>query len=305
MKVRYIRDYLNGSTSNTGNHWIEIQALDSSEVNKALNKAVSSSHALSNASLITDGNSATDPYANGTVGVLQWVKVDLGAVYDINKIKVWHYHSNFRTYHNTKLEVSEDNVNWKVIFDSASQGEYRETPFGKEFYLPQSFGEIRDIFGITGAVSFSDLYRGGLYIPDITQNIQVPESSQISLSNFLGVAKQWASAWQTSKSTTTVWQTSKSTTTAWQTSKSTTTTWQVSRKTSRKTYWNTTWTTMISPQGGSRNTSTRTSRTTYWYTKWNTSKNTTTTWGVSKSTTTSWDVSKSTTTAWNTYGIFG
>jgi hypothetical protein len=62
---------------------------------------------------------------------LHYAQIDLGAVYTADKVKVWHYANDGRTYHNTKTEVSADGINWTVIFDSAVSGEYPETAAGR------------------------------------------------------------------------------------------------------------------------------------------------------------------------------
>src|SRR5205085_3990380 len=49
---------------------------------------------------------------------------------DIDYIKSWHYYGDVRNYHNTKIEVSEDGVVWKTLFDSTLTGEYQETAEG-------------------------------------------------------------------------------------------------------------------------------------------------------------------------------
>ncbi|PEB52440.1 hypothetical protein COO03_11670, partial [Bacillus sp. AFS098217] len=90
-KVRYIRDWLNGNTVDSLNHWIEIQAYDKFNDNKALNKPVSSNVDFpigSPLTKITDGNldlaNAISPSSTG----LCYVQVDLGNQYDIEEIKV-------------------------------------------------------------------------------------------------------------------------------------------------------------------------------------------------------------------------
>lgn len=128
--VRYIRDYLNGSTSNTGNHWVEVQAIKSG-ANIALNKSVTCSSSGSNLSRITDGNTDSALWASAS-SQQSYITVDLGEIYtDLDYIQVWHYYADGRTYHNTKTEVSADGVNWTVLFDSAIEGEYKETADGK------------------------------------------------------------------------------------------------------------------------------------------------------------------------------
>ncbi len=141
--IRYIRDWLNGSTSNTGNHWVEIQAYKSG-VNVALNKDIIRSDGVRVAgTTVTDGNTASNPYFLDGVGTLAKITVDLGSVQTIDSIKVWHYYSDSRTYHNTKTEVSEDGVNWYTIFDSSVDGEYTETSAGKEHILGVGKNKMR------------------------------------------------------------------------------------------------------------------------------------------------------------------
>lgn len=124
-KVRYIRDWLNGSNKNTGNHWVEIQAIDKNGTNVALGKTDN---------LITDGSTESSPYYSLSSG-LKNVVVDLGAVYDIDKLKIWHYWSDKRVYNNTKTEISVDGVNWEVVFDSELSGTYAESSAGHEIII--------------------------------------------------------------------------------------------------------------------------------------------------------------------------
>lgn len=81
-------------------------------------------------SILTDLSTATSPYYSQTAG-LKSATVDLGELKQVNNVSVWHYWSDYRTYHQTKTEVSEDNINWYTVFDSVVDGEYRETPDGK------------------------------------------------------------------------------------------------------------------------------------------------------------------------------
>ncbi|HNT25669.1 MAG TPA: RHS repeat-associated core domain-containing protein [Anaerolineales bacterium] len=55
----------------------------------------------------------------------------LGGVYHVDKVVVWHYAADGRTYHNTKTQVSADGTNWTTVYDSAVSGEYPETAAGK------------------------------------------------------------------------------------------------------------------------------------------------------------------------------
>lgn len=153
-KIRYIRDHMEGSTSNTSNHWVEIQAFDDTKTNVALGKTGTSSSGTWS-SYLTDGNTATSPYWGFGSGPT-WVQVDLGDLYFIEEIKVWHYYGDGRTYYKTKTEVSQDGVNWFVIFDSAIEGTYQETSSGKTHDM-QNLGatvrpstNVNTTFGVNG-----------------------------------------------------------------------------------------------------------------------------------------------------------
>lgn len=94
--------------------------------------------------LLTDGNTASNPWAGGGAGLLS-VVVDLGSAQDISLIKVWHYWSDSRTYFGTKTEVSTDNTNWTTIYDSATSGTYPEVSAGKSFsFTTRKARYIRD-----------------------------------------------------------------------------------------------------------------------------------------------------------------
>lgn len=158
MKVRYIRDWLSGSTANGANHWCEISAWDIYGRNVAF---------ASNGSGITAGGAvqsmgiskgapncsentrypkfheityttgqtpASYPYLQGGSRPSA-VQIDLGYVHELTSIQVWHYYADARTYFGTKVQVSTDLVNWTTVFDSEVSGRYAETSAGKTINL--------------------------------------------------------------------------------------------------------------------------------------------------------------------------
>ena len=134
MPIRYIRDHLNGSDINQYSHWVEIQAYDSNGVNVALGKTVTGEfeQAGQPPSVVTDGDLNTNMFFE-QVQDSAWTYVDLGGLYTIKEIKVWHYIN--RIYRETKTEVSTDNINWITVFDSAISGTYSETAEGHSILL--------------------------------------------------------------------------------------------------------------------------------------------------------------------------
>ena len=133
QKVRYIRDWINGSTANTGNHWVQIMAIDETGTNIALNKNVSGA---SSDKRVTNGDTNTSSYVSGGAGLKQ-LTVDLGEVYSIKYIHIWHFYSDKRTYFDTKTECSVDGVSWFTIFDSDTEGTYKETIEGIIHYVSE------------------------------------------------------------------------------------------------------------------------------------------------------------------------
>jgi hypothetical protein len=135
-KYRYVRDYANGSSANTGNHWVEIEVYDiNGNLISSGKNVISSNTSLGNITALTDGVKATTPYVDGGTGP-QYMEVDLGSEYDIGKVIVWHYFSDGRYYKATKTELySEDRSKVATIYDSAHQGVYTETAAGKTMTL--------------------------------------------------------------------------------------------------------------------------------------------------------------------------
>lgn len=93
---------------------------------------------------LTDGNTSTSSYYGGPSGLAS-VTVTLDTVTDISQIKVWHYWSDSRKYHDTKTEVSQDGSSWVTVFDSSSAGEYFESSAGHSVsFSTQPVRYIRD-----------------------------------------------------------------------------------------------------------------------------------------------------------------
>jgi hypothetical protein len=147
-KVRYIRDWIAGSNANPGNHWVEIQSLNGA-TNVAVGKPTTFSSLLTQGvpALVTDGNTDTANYAGFGSGVYApgWCMVDLGAVYDIDTVKVWHYYADGRIYNATKTEVSTDGITWKTVYDSAVSGTYQETAAGRTYYMETTTGDMTPV----------------------------------------------------------------------------------------------------------------------------------------------------------------
>ena len=137
--VRYVKDCVNGSTSNTSNHWVEIQAIKNG-VNIAYNKTVTGTSASINNttksySYIVDGRldnvTGSSGYAESTSLGNQCVTIDLGRAYDLDEVAVWHYYADGRKYHDNITSVSSNNTNWTEIRSETKTGETPETVNGK------------------------------------------------------------------------------------------------------------------------------------------------------------------------------
>ena len=208
IKARYIRDYCNGNSSDPKQcNWTEIKVINTSGVNVALNKTLTSNISITNASVITDNiyenksQFATGKASNNTI---PYVQIDLGKVnYDIDEIKVWHYYSDARRYHKTKTEISEDGLTWVTLFDSDVSGEYVETQYGHsikgngahsngDIYknLIVNKGNLKSpcIVEITPTIDMIDFKIGGLSDqPIIIKNLK--KNSKIIIDGIVGTVK--------------------------------------------------------------------------------------------------------------------
>ncbi len=133
-EIRYIRDYLNRSNRNWGNHWLEIEAIERGTQNniaqwKPVIGILPARYETRPFSRITDGSKVSSEYAEWQPYRKVWVMVDLEWLYEIDMVKVWHYHYDGwsgRIYNDTKTEVSADGVHWYVLHDSEADGTYIE-----------------------------------------------------------------------------------------------------------------------------------------------------------------------------------
>ena len=115
-KVRYIKFSANGSSSNTGTHYCELEAYNEAGaiVTRGLNGAV------------TDGN-----YNSGSYTETQSITIDLKSIMDISYIKQYHYYADNRSYYYVTVEVSTDGNIWEKLFDSELMGRYTESSVGQ------------------------------------------------------------------------------------------------------------------------------------------------------------------------------
>ncbi len=157
--VRYIRDWLQGSTANPSNHWVEVRGMYGTDTTRHAggttyperltfyngNTWEDITSTVLNPSRASDGTVDTNLYADARLdGVPVVCNVYLGGLYDLDYIDVFHHWSDGRTYHKTKTQVSEDGNTWYTIFDSEVQGEYAETSSGHRMPLKKAtlYGKV-------------------------------------------------------------------------------------------------------------------------------------------------------------------
>jgi len=174
LPVRYIRDYINGSSANSHSHWCEIQAYtiyganmayaskgkmfnsSGTEVTPTINGISpnnSSNTKYPKFHVITNNNIVSNPYMGGVSN--GYIEIDLESIFDISKIIVWHYFSDGRTYNNSKTQVSSDGINWITVFDSSKEGTYPESADGHTIYLKRNYPSITK----NGELKINNLYE--------------------------------------------------------------------------------------------------------------------------------------------------
>ncbi len=114
--IRYIRDYVEGSTLSVSNIWTEIQAMKDG-VNLAKGRPVTGTTAENPTYpyvRVTDGDLTFSNYARSGLDGMRAVTVDLGAAYNLDEIAIWHYYEDARSFKHT-LYVSPNNSTWYRI----------------------------------------------------------------------------------------------------------------------------------------------------------------------------------------------
>lgn len=138
---RYIRDWLNGNTTNSRNRWVELQVIVG-EKNIALGLQPKSNNVITNPGAFTDGVVDNNNYTSVPSGTWEYLELDLGSEIDIDVIKTWHYFSDRRSYKH-KLTVSRNGIEWYELFNSEKHGEYKETESGRTYVINESYTENR------------------------------------------------------------------------------------------------------------------------------------------------------------------
>ena len=198
-EIRYIKDTLvNGSSANSSNHWLEIQAIGNDEINYAhKNYGAKSSN---NFSINT-----TEALLNGNIGLDEWKLsgmsadgnsyqlIDLGQIRTIDNIVVWHYYGDYRLYSNNKLEVSVDGENWRTIFSTADCGTYVERESGHKVYVDKYRTKTvtynSNYNTLPNPTKLGYLFKGWF----ITEDSQVINSTKVTTPNDHTLDAHWQS----------------------------------------------------------------------------------------------------------------
>ena len=160
--VRYIRDCTNGSTSNAGNHWVELQAIKDG-VNIAKGKTITgtvSAYAGANTgySYVVDGRieniTGSTGWGASSADALHCVTVDLGSIYDLDEVATWRYYPDERMYHDNSLSVSSNNSSWTLLVSNNG----RETSNGKRVSAYSPHSSASQITTSTGNILTNNLF---------------------------------------------------------------------------------------------------------------------------------------------------
>jgi len=129
-KVRYIRIFQKGSTSNTGNHLCQLEVYDRFGVNLALGKTLTTTpgYTVDNSANATKPSlDSTYAYISPEDGTRVYFQLDLGAEYDIKDVRVWRYYPDRRSYYETAVWGYDKDMNNTAIWhEYAWDGTYQE-----------------------------------------------------------------------------------------------------------------------------------------------------------------------------------
>ena len=106
VEGRYVRLWSNGSSANTGNHYVEVQVFGRKNALRGLVPTSAPGGSIGNASLVTDGSINTGwPWAEVSGSYIQF---DMGASKTIDALRVRRYYEDARVYKNTVWQISND-----------------------------------------------------------------------------------------------------------------------------------------------------------------------------------------------------
>ena len=118
--------------------------------NLAKGIVVSGSVAVINPDVITNGDTQADngagtsrEYGYSSANGLQYVQIDLGALFPVNKVIVWHYNRRAHLPQHQDPGERRWRCTWTTVFDSAVSGEYAETLAGKTHTFTQQQRALR------------------------------------------------------------------------------------------------------------------------------------------------------------------
>ena len=171
--LQFIKDWANGSTANASNHWNDIRVYtDNGTDNGLIWKLYSleypwriTSNSINTANLKNVGDYSISTFFDGGnvnkqgQAVPLYVQVNFENLLTVKRILVWHYYADARTYYGTKTEVSQNGSKWYTIFDSAREGEYKESSVAKTTYIDKAYlkGNIT-VAQCNVSVNISDLF---------------------------------------------------------------------------------------------------------------------------------------------------
>ena len=138
--IRYIKDRITKNTKNNSKHWVMIQALmlvDGQYIDMAYGITPTyTTNNVNDPSAPTDGSLST--YSGITPDGTEAIIIDLGGLYPIDYIKVWHYFADDRSYYGNELSVGPELVSgttaleYKLWSYGTSTKAYRETSSGRQ-----------------------------------------------------------------------------------------------------------------------------------------------------------------------------
>jgi hypothetical protein len=171
--ARYVRLWTNGSSVNTSQHYVEVEAWGVPALtptatppgygNKALQRTkITNTGYLGNPLRITDGEYIDSIFANLDDLGPQWIQIDLGLSYNLDEIKVWHYFlGDPRTYKDVIVQVSNDPsfTTKTTVFNNDADNTAGQGLGGDSLYTETSAGKVIP-FPVTNA-RYVRLYSNG------------------------------------------------------------------------------------------------------------------------------------------------
>ena len=173
-QVRYIKHCMND-----GNQLVEIQAINIATGENLVKKTGVTFSGLS-------GTAAYDGKIDSNYStVSSCVQINLGAIYDLSELAIWHYYASSKSYKNNTLQVSTNGSTWRDIKNYSQISSTYPSSASGEHFTPWQADSTAELPSGRYYI-FSLVNPSKVFTADNAREITAPNKANVTVKNFDG-----------------------------------------------------------------------------------------------------------------------